>query len=76
MICINVQASSNASRVLYLSSSMLTGSSSILKINDAFVYSGQKIDLPKPKSFSYLRVVDPIAYGYIVESGRLLKKTL
>lgn len=69
-------AGSHASRVLYLSSSMLAGSSSVLKISDASVYSGQKIDLPKPKSFSYLRVVDPIAYGYIVESGRLLKKTM
>ena len=36
-------------------------------------YLEKKIELPRPKSFAYLRVVDPIAYGYIIETGKLLK---
>ena len=66
-------AGSYASKVLYLASSMLAGSNSIIKIKDPSVYSRQKIELPKPKSFSYLRIVDPAAYGYIVEAGELLQ---
>jgi len=65
-------AGAYASRVLYLASSMLVGADSITQIYDAKAYSGQKIELPKPKSFSYLRVADPIAYGYIIETGKLL----
>lgn len=68
-------AGAYASRVLYLASSMLAGSSSVTKITHPFDYSGQKIELPKPKSFSYLRIVYPIAFGYIVESGKLLQGT-
>ena len=68
-------AGAYASRVLYLTSSMLIGSDSITKISDPSVYSEQKIELPKPKSFSYLRIVDPVAYGYIVEAGKLLQGT-
>ena len=58
--------------MLYLASSMLTGRDEVVKITDASVYSEQKIELPKARSFSYLRIVDPIAYGYIVEAGRML----
>ena len=65
-------AGAYASRVLYIAAAMLAGGKSIIKINDASAYSNQMIELPKPKSFSYLCVVDPIAYGYIVEAGRLL----
>ena len=61
-----------AGRVLYLASSMLAGRDEVVKITDASVYSEQKIELPKARSFSYLRIVDPIAYGYIVEAGRML----
>ncbi len=68
-------AGAYASRVLYLASSMLVGSDSVTKIHDANESLGQKIELPKPKSFSYLRVVDPIAYGYIIETGKLLQGT-
>ncbi len=39
------------------------------------IYYGQKIGLQNPKRFSYLRIVDPIAYGYIVESGKVLEGT-
>ena len=66
-------AGAYASRVLYLTSSMYVGRDSATRINDASAYSNQRIDLPKPKSFSYLRIVDPIAYGYAVEAGKLLK---
>lgn len=68
-------AGAYASRVLYLASSMLAGSNSVMKITDPSAYLGQKIELPKPKSFSYLRIVDPTAYGYIVETGKLLQRT-
>ena len=40
---------------------------------DYSCYSEQKIVLPKPRSFSYLRIVDPIDYGYIAEAGNLLQ---
>lgn len=56
-----------------MTSSMYVGRDSATRINDASAYSNQRIDLPKPKSFSYLRIVDPIAYGYAVEAGKLLK---
>ena len=68
-------AGAYAGRVLYLVSSMLAGSDQVVKIEDASAYSGQKIELPGSKSFSYLRIVDPAAYGYIVEAARLLQGT-
>ncbi len=68
-------AGAYASRVLYIASSMLVGSDFVNKITDSSGYLEQKIELPKPKSFSYLRIVDPIAYGYIVEAGKLLQGT-
>ena len=61
--------------MLYLASSMLAGNGSVTKITDPSAYSGQKIELVKPKSFSYLRIVDPVAYGYVVEAGKLLQGT-
>ncbi len=68
-------AGAYASRVLYLASSMLVGADSVTKIHDQNNYAGQMVELPKPKSFSYLRIVDPIAYGYIIETGKLLRGT-
>lgn len=69
-------AGAYAARVLYLSSSLLVDSSTITKIDDVSMNIGGEILLPKPKSFSYLRIVDPIAYGYIIESGKLLQKVV
>lgn len=69
-------AGAYAGRVLYLSSSMLSGSENITKIDNADKYSGQKIEIPESRSFSYLRVVDPVAYGYIVEAFKLLENRL
>ena len=68
-------AGAYASRVLYLASAILTGKNTVAKINDQSVYYDQKIELAKPKRFSYLRIVDPIAYGYVVEAGKLLQDT-
>ncbi len=65
-----------AGKVLYLSSSMLVGSDIVQKINDVSLYMNQKIELPKPRSFSYLRIVDPIAYGCIVKSSKMLREIL
>ena len=65
----------HASKVLFLASSMLVGCDSVTKISETSDYSGQRIKLPKPKSFSYLRIVDPIAYGYVAEAGELLQDT-
>ena len=67
-----VIAGAYAGRVLYIAAAMLAGSESAVRIDDASAYSNQMIELPKPKSFSYLCVVDLIAYGYVVEAGRLL----
>ena len=64
-----------ASKVLYLVSSMLVGSTSLTKITDATDYLNKNIELQKPKRFSYLRIVDPIAYGYIIEASKLLQGT-
>lgn len=62
-----------ASKILYLTSAMLTGLESITKLTSDSLDLTQKIDLPNPKSFSYLRVVNPLAYGYIFEASKLLK---
>lgn len=66
-------AGSYASKIMYLAASILTGRETLTKIEDASLYAGEKIDLPKPKRFSYLRIVDPLAYAYFVESVRMLK---
>lgn len=66
-------AGAYASRVLYLASSLLAGCESVTKTEDLSVYTDQKIVLLKPKWFSYLRIVDPVAYGYVIEAGKLLK---
>ena len=67
-------AGAYAARVLYLASAMYVENDDIIRIADVSEYSSQNVDLPNPKSFSYLRIVDPIAYGYIVETGKLLKE--
>ncbi len=64
-----------ASKLLYLVSSILTGQDAIELINDFSQYVNQKIEFEKPKSFSYLRIVNPIAYGYIIKASKLLQGT-
>lgn len=67
-------AGAYASRVLYLAASILVGTNSVMKITSADEYAEQRIGLLKPKSFSYLRIVDPIAYGYIIEAEKFLQE--
>lgn len=56
-----------ACRVLYLAASILVGAKSLpKKVSEA------KVEFPKPRSFSYLRVVDPVAYGYAARASELL----
>ncbi len=64
-----------ASRVLYLAASIFTGQEEIRKIEDASVYSGMRPEIERSRRFSYLRVVDPAAYGYFIEAVKLLKDT-
>lgn len=68
-------AGAYASRVLYITSNILAGTDSVTKIKDPAAYLEQKIEFAKPKSFSYLRIVDPASYGYVVEAGKLLQDT-
>ena len=66
-------AGAYASRVMYLAASMLTGNNDILKITDAGGYVAQKSEISKPKWFSYMRIVDPVSYGYLIEASRILR---
>lgn len=64
-----------ASSVLYLAASIFTGQETIMKIEDVSMYTGMKPEIDKAKRFSYLRVVDPVAYGYFIEAVKLLQNT-
>ncbi len=66
-------AGAYASRVMYLAAAILTGQEKIQSIKDAAAYSGQKMEIEKPKRFSYLRIVDSVSYGYLIEAIRLLR---
>lgn len=67
-------AGAYASRVLYLASSMLAGRDRIVSIADGADYAGHRIELPQPRRFSYLRIVDPVSYAYLVEASKVLKE--
>ena len=66
-------AGAYASRVMYLAANVLTGNDHILRIIDGREYAAQKAEISKPKWFSYMRIVDPVSYGYLIEASRLLK---
>ena len=66
-------AGAYASRVMYLAASILTGNDDIVNIEDGSKYIAQRVEISKPKWFTYLRIVDPISYGYLIEASRLLK---
>lgn len=68
-------AGAYACKVLYLAASILTGSDSISKVADASSYANQKPEAPTPRRFSYIRIVDPLSYAYLIEATRLLKDT-
>jgi hypothetical protein len=46
-----------------------------MKIEDVTMYTGMKPEIDKAKRFSYLRVVDPVAYGYFIDAVKLLQNT-
>ena len=66
-------AGAYAGRVMYLAASVLTGNDAVLKIKDGGEYDAQKPEIYKPKWFSYMKNVDPVSYGYLIEASRLLK---
>lgn len=66
-------AGAYASRVMYLAASILTGNDDIVNIEDGSKYIAQRVEISKPKWFTYLKIVDPISYGYLIEASRLLK---
>ena len=61
-----------ASKILYLSASILANSEPIKVIDNQPNYSPQQIKFPNPNSFSYLRIVDSIAYHYVAKAGIIL----
>ncbi|MCD8073443.1 MAG: nucleotidyl transferase AbiEii/AbiGii toxin family protein [Lachnospiraceae bacterium] len=68
-------AGAYAGRVMYLAAAMLTGQETLIKINNPGEYAGQKLEIEKPKRFSYMRIVDPVSYGYLIEAAKLLQGT-
>ncbi len=66
-------AGAYTSRVLYLAASLLIGKDDIIKIKDGDEYVTQKVEVFKPRWFSYMRIVDPVSYGYLIEASRLLR---
>ena len=66
-------AGTYASKVMYLAASILTGNNEFLNIKNGAPYVSQKAEIAKPKWFSYMRVIDPISYGYLIEASKLLK---
>lgn len=68
-------AGAYSARVLYLATALLSGQETVTKIEDPTVYSGQYPEIEKARRFSYLKVVDPVAYGYMIEAAKLLQGT-
>ena len=68
-------AGAYASRILYLASALFTRQKNIVKIQDTSAYLSQELEIVRPKRFSYLRIVDPVSYAYLVEAVRLLQGT-
>ncbi len=66
-------AGAYAGRVLYLATAMLMGQGTLIKIYDGTDYLSMVPDIEKPKRFTYMRLADPVSYGYFMEAVRLLK---
>ncbi len=64
-------AGAYAAKVMYLAAAMLTAQNALIKINDPREYLEQKPEMEKPKRFSYIRIVDPTSYGYLIEAAKL-----
>jgi len=54
-------------------SALFSRQEALVKIKDPSIYTEQRVDTIKPKQFYYIRLVDPIAYGYLIEAMKLLK---
>lgn len=65
-------AGAYAARILYLTSAIISDVSPLPKLQEQFYDEQKQIKFSKPKSFSYLRIVDPIAYSYVAESSNIL----
>lgn len=61
-----------ACKVLYLASSMMTGAKSLLKKESQADSMNETMEFEKPRSFSYLRLVDRVAYRYAANASKLL----
>ncbi len=61
-----------ACKALYLTASILIGVKSFSKKESPKESLASKMEFPKPRSFSYLRVIDPIAYAYVAETSKYL----
>lgn len=66
-------AGTYAGRVMYLAASILTGNDDIISIKEGERYIDQRAEASKPKWFSYMKIVDLVSYGYLIEALRLLK---
>ena len=66
-------AGAYACRVLYIAVAILTGQETIKRIEYGSEYGGVKPEIEKAKRFSYLRIVDPVSYGYLAEAAKLLR---
>lgn len=62
-----------ACRVMYLAAALLTGQDNVMNIKDHAAYISPNMEFEKPKRFSYMHIMDPISYGYLVEAARLLR---
>lgn len=62
-----------ASKVFYLTVSILTNQEKMKSIANDSSCHGMKSEIENPKRFNYLKIVDPNAYGYLVEGMKLLQ---
>ena len=62
-----------ASKVLYLASAILCDAETVIRIKESSAYLKKTPEIEKPRRFSYLKVVDPVAYGYLIEATALLR---
>jgi len=61
-----------ACKVLYLAACLITKEKEVKTIINPEEYSDRKLNLPKIKRFSYIRLSDPISYGYLIEAVDIL----
>ena len=67
------QLGSNNSSSINLYNENEKNNDDICKITDVVKYAAHKPVISKLKWFSYMRIVDPVSYGYLIEALRLLR---